>query len=146
MFIACVPSEKSVCGFHACPSTTLLSSNIVQNMWLASKHTIYSKKIGWASGSLLADCIQSWYACYAFHHCYLYYLTFIQIADTTGTKVSVSLGMKLASVLTGSPEDQCGKADVFLPNMASHSFPSLQHSNSALAILITGLLLPLHWL
>jgi len=53
---------------------------------------------------------------------------FIQIADTTGTRVSVSLVIKHAFVLTGSPEDQRGNADVFLPNTASHSFPSLQQS------------------
>lgn len=83
--------NESVCSFQACPSTTLLSSTIVQNTWLASEHTIYSKKIGRASWSVLADCLWSWYARYSFHHCYLYYLTFLQIADTTGTKVSVSL-------------------------------------------------------
>lgn len=120
--------NESVCSFQACPSTTLLSSTIVQNTWHASEHTIYSKKIGWASWSVLADCLWSWYARYSFHHCYVYYLTFIEIADTTGTKVSVSLNTKHASVLTGSPEDHCRNADVLLPNTASHAFPSLQHS------------------
>lgn len=49
-----------------------------------------------------------------------------QIADTRGTKVSVSLDIKHAAVLTGSPEDQCVNADVFLPYMSSDYFPCLQ--------------------
>lgn len=72
--------NASVCGFHARPST-LLSFTTVQNMWLASEHTIYSKKMGWASCK---------YTCwlYLVLICMLHFspllpvLTFIQTADT----------------------------------------------------------------
>lgn len=61
--------NESVCGFRACPSTALLSYTIVKNTWLASDHIIYSKKIDWASWSILADYIWSWYAHYNFAVC-----------------------------------------------------------------------------
>lgn len=70
--VALLPVNKSVCSFNAFSPTTLLSFTIVQNIQLASQPTVYSQKTGWASWSLLADCIWCWHLCPSFHHCCLY--------------------------------------------------------------------------
>lgn len=114
-------------------------------MCLVSEHSIYSNRMN----QLKNTC---WL--YLVSVCMLHFWPLLSVLMNIHSNIwhnrhysDLSLDIKHASVLTGTPENQRGNADVFLPNMASQSFPFFAAVfNLASAILIPGLPLPLNCL